>query len=329
MTLQFLSFTDRGKALADRLSHCLGGKSTRCGDGVSLQAWTEQGFREAEGLVFIGAAGIAVRAIAPFLQDKTKDPAVVVLDETGAFVIPILSGHLGGANALAELVSGLCGAAPVITTATDRSGVFPVDLWAKANNCVILEPERIKQVSARLLAGEKVWYQSDWPIEGSAPQGVFSGPEEGFRLSVHPMEDDGLHLIPRIAVLGVGCRRGTEKEALERSFQRLLVSQHLYREAFCRVCTIDLKNDEPGLLSFCKENSWELISYSSDELNAVNGTFTASGFVLKTVGVDNVCERSAVLGSRGDLLCTKQATDGVTMAVALQPFHPTWRWQRG
>lgn len=329
MKLQFLSFTDRGEALAERLAHSMGGAATRCGRGISLHEWTERGFLEADGLVFIGAVGIAVRAVAPFLKSKAKDPAVVVLDETGTFAIPVLSGHLGGANELAERAAALCGATPVITTATDRNGVFPVDLWAKANNCVILNPERIKRISSRLLAGGQVPYQSDWPIAGASPHGIISGPGDGFRVSVRSTDGPGLRLVPQIAVLGVGCRRGTEKEALEESFERLIAAQKLSREAFFRVCTIDRKKDEPGLLAFCQANNWELIAYSSDELNAVRGTFSSSDFVRKTVGVDNVCERSAVLGSKGKLLCAKQAANGVTMAVALRPFHPSWRWRYG
>lgn len=101
----------------------------------------------------MGAVGIAVRAIAPHCKSKATDPAVVVLDECGRFAVPLLSGHLGGANALARALAEACGAIPVITTATDANGVFAVDEWAKAQGCAVLEPERIKLVSGALLAG--------------------------------------------------------------------------------------------------------------------------------------------------------------------------------
>ena len=97
-----------------------------------------------DALIFVGAVGIAVRAIAPHCRNKAVDPAVVVLDECGHFAVPILSGHLGGANDLARALAAVCGAVPVITTATDANGVFAVDAWARHQNCAVLEPGRIK-----------------------------------------------------------------------------------------------------------------------------------------------------------------------------------------
>ena len=110
----------------------LPGSVSRCGlGGVTLAGWTAQQFAAADALVFVGAAGIAVRAIAPHCQSKATDPAVVVLDECGRFAVPLLSGHLGGANDLACRLGAACGAVPVITTATDANGLFAVDEWAK------------------------------------------------------------------------------------------------------------------------------------------------------------------------------------------------------
>ena len=97
----------------------------------SLQEWTGNQFETREGLIFIGAAGIAVRAIAPWVKDKRTDPAVVVIDDSGRFSISLLSGHLGGANGLAEETAKLTGGIPVITTATDIHGRFAVDNFAK------------------------------------------------------------------------------------------------------------------------------------------------------------------------------------------------------
>lgn len=97
---------------------------------------------------------------------------MVVLDECGHFAVPILSGHLGGANDLARALAAVCGAVPVITTATDANGVFAVDAWARHQNCAVLEPGRIKRVSSRLLAGGLVRYRSEFPIAGQAPAGV-------------------------------------------------------------------------------------------------------------------------------------------------------------
>ena len=154
MSRAYLAFTEKGMALAHRLARALPGSVSRCGaGGVRLAEWTSTQFAQADALIFVGAVGIAVRAIAPHCKSKATDPAVVVLDECGRFSVPLLSGHLGGANALARALAEACGAIPVITTATDANGVFAVDEWAKAQGCAVLEPERIKLVSGALLAG--------------------------------------------------------------------------------------------------------------------------------------------------------------------------------
>ena len=125
MTLAFAAFTRRGENLARRLAEQFGGSVTRIDKENHLPVWTAQQFSEKEGLVFVGAVGIAVRAIAPHLRHKTTDPAVVAVDEGGRFAIPLVSGHLGGANALARAIAACLGAIPVITTATEgkRPGV--------------------------------------------------------------------------------------------------------------------------------------------------------------------------------------------------------------
>ena len=139
MTCAYLAFTDTGLALAKRLAAALPGSVARCGqDGTSLAEWTGVQFVQSDALIFVGAAGIAVRAIAPHCKSKTTDPAVVVVDECGRFAVPILSGHLGGANDLARTIAAVCGAVPVITTATDAHGIFAVDEWAKHQNCTVL-----------------------------------------------------------------------------------------------------------------------------------------------------------------------------------------------
>ena len=120
----------------------------------SCGKWTGEQFETADSIIFIGAAGIAVRSIAPFIQSKKKDPAVLVVDELGKFVISLLSGHLGGANELACLAADILQAIHVVTTATDLEGKFAVDVFAKKNNCHIFRMKEAKEVSAALLAGE-------------------------------------------------------------------------------------------------------------------------------------------------------------------------------
>lgn len=137
--------------------------------GTSLKRFAQQAMVDCDLIVFVGATGIAVRAAAPYLMGKAYDPAVIVIDEQGKFVIPLLSGHLGGANEIAKTLAEGLQAVPVLTTATDGRQVFAVDTWAKAHSCAVLEPHYIKYVSGALLRGENVGVRSDFPIDGCCP----------------------------------------------------------------------------------------------------------------------------------------------------------------
>lgn len=327
--LAFLSFTERGFALAERLCAALGGAAscTRRKPGLTLAGWTAEMWPEKRALVYVGAAGIAVRAIAPHLRSKATDPAVVAVDELGRFVIPLASGHLGGGNDLAREIAAVCGGTAVITTATDLNGVFAVDEWARRQNCVVARPRAIKRVSGKLLAGETVRVRSAFPIEGTPPPGVVLTDGDGADVWVDIRRRPALWLPPRALVLGVGCRRGTAVETLEARFDRLFQEQDLCPEAVCAAATISLKADEPGLLAFCERRGWPLRAFTAEELRRVPGDFTASAFVEARTGVDNVCERAAVLASGGDLLVPKDAGDGVTFALAQRPVRLDWMWR--
>lgn len=329
MTLRLLAFTDRGLALARTLAGALDGEASRCGAPLSLAEWTAGGFSQADALVFVGAAGIAVRAIAPHVRHKARDPAVVVVDEAGRFAIPILSGHLGGANDLARSIAARLGGTAVITTATDVRGLFAVDEWARRQGCRVQNPEAIVRFSAKVLSGGTAGIYSPWPIRGQPPEGAAPALEENCdaALTLRRESGDVLRLVPAIAVLGAGCRRGTSLRALEWAFAELLEEGGLNSLAFCKVCSIDLKREEPGLLAFCERRGLPLETFSAEELRNVEGDFSPSDFVRSVTGVDNVCERAAVLGSGGALIVKKQAGEGVTMAAALAPFSPDWRWR--
>ena len=136
---------------------------------TSLPRFAQQAMVDCDLIVFVGAAGIAVRAAAPYLAGKAYDPAVVVIDEQGRFVIPLLSGHLGGANELAGRLAEGLGATAVITTATDGRAVFAVDSWAKSHECVVFDPENIKYISGALLRGDTVGLRSAFPVDGLLP----------------------------------------------------------------------------------------------------------------------------------------------------------------
>lgn len=317
MNIGVLAFSDRGMELAERLKCGLSEHEVnpeRCESG-GLYTWAEAHFAAQDALIFVSSCGIAVRAIAPLVRSKCADPAVVVVDETGRFAVSLLSGHLGGANALADRIAQVLGAVSVVTTATDRNGLFAVDVWAKEKGMTIDNPEKIKLVSGKLVNGQTVGVKSDFPLRGGLPKGLErteNAPD--LEISVNPTSD-GLRLIPRIVTLGIGCRKGTAVEAIRQAVEALPI--HL--AAIRQVCSIDLKAQEPGLLAFCRELGVPLVTYSAEELLNVEGNFTGSEFVRSVTGVDNVCERSAVLGG-GALWIPKTAANGVTVAAAIADY---------
>lgn len=344
MKLAYLAFSDKGYELAKKLAEELGGTAFRSGQDQSLAEWTKEHFASEEGLVFVGAAGIAVRAISPFVADKSTDPAVVVIDEKALNVIPILSGHLGGANDLARRIADVTGAGCVITTATDINGVFAVDEWSKRQGCALIEKERIVRVSGALLGGRKVTVKSRWDIDGEVPEGIeviggaegcgTDGEKADVTLDAFSRDEDTLHIVPKICVLGIGCRKGTKKEAIELLLEKLREETGLLTESVCGVASIDIKKEEEGLLEFCADHGWDIDFYSSDELTEVPGDFSGSEMVKSVTGVDNVCERSAALKAgadcgpaAGSIVVKKMAENGVTMAVAMKEYRPDWEWK--
>lgn len=294
-----------------------------------LSTQTERWMRQMDGIVFVGAVGIAVRSIAPFLTSKAKDPAVLVLDEEGAFCIPLLSGHLGGANAFAEWLSGQIGAVPVITTATDRKRRFAVDLFAKENGLKLSDLKLAKEISAALLAGERIPVYCEKELPQVLPEGLYRCEDlaqetarPGIYIGIKVCrEEQVLSLIPAVVTVGIGCRRGAKKEQINSCMCAVCEAAGIRKEAVGQVASIDLKAKEAGILRWCEEMDLPFVTYPADVLKKVDGKFSASAFVEKTTGVDNVCERSALLANGGNLIQKKIATDGVTAALAVKEWR--------
>ncbi len=313
MVIKAVYFTQAGYLLAQKLQDKGLALTAYDGKDGRYRIFVKENFAKGEKLLFIGAVGIAVRAIAPYICSKDKDPAVVVVDDKGQYAIPLLSGHLGGANRLAqEIAAALLGNA-VITTATDIHGVFAADEWAAKQGMPVRNIEHIKHVSSKLLRGERVCLHTDEAELSLLPKGVvLKQPSEIYIGTSLTKGQKKLHVVPKCCVLGVGCRKGIDAKEIEDLFAE--VCKEVCEEAFYAVASIDLKKEEAGLLAFCEKHKLGLYTFSALELQEVPGQFSASDFVKKTTGVDNVCERSAVKMT-GKLLLQKQSQNGVTMAV--------------
>jgi len=292
-----------------------------------LKAIVREVFASCSLLVFIGACGIAVRAIAPFVQDKQMDPAVICMDEVGAHVIPILSGHIGGANHWTHKIADAIGAQAVITTATDLNGLLAIDQWAVDHNLYIGELKVAKKISALLLEGRTVGMDSDFEVTGNIPANIRPTRESsvGFCISLDDKRmpyETTLHLVPRIVYLGIGCRRGISLEAIEKLVLDVLKKENISFQAIAGIASIDLKCKETGLVNFAAKYKLPLVFFSGQELDNIPGQFTGSDFVKQTTGVNNVCERAAVLLSdHGKIMVKKTICNGVAIALA----QKAWR----
>lgn len=181
MKTEIIAFSEKGYKLGLKLAekyNCnVACCSKKAAENLKLEfknhnEWVKENFNSCDSLIFIGALGIAVRAIAGYIKSKLSDPAVIVIDELGKFTIPLLSGHVGGANKIAAEIADYIGSVPVITTATDINHVFSVDSWAVSQNLKIKKSYMIKEVSSKVLNGEKIIIKSDIPVEGKTPQNV-------------------------------------------------------------------------------------------------------------------------------------------------------------
>lgn len=301
----------------------------------SLGEWTERQFGQADGLIYIGAAGIAVRAIAPFLQDKLTDPAVVVVDELGRYAISLLSGHVGGANELTGMVAEICGAEPVITTATDVNKKTAIDVWAVRHGLKITDREMAKKISAALLEEKTVGFFSDFFTDEPVPEGYIAGKicDENVWVTVRekPLSGDALwkayseagrvlRLVPQALVVGIGCRKGMAAEKIREVSEQVLSEANLEKCAVEKLASIDLKKEEEGICLLAKEWKVPFLTFSAAELEQIRDNVEESGFVRKVTGTGNVCERAALLaaGDGAKLVVRKHAQNGITVAVAVR-----------
>lgn len=375
MRVSIISFTEKGMALSVKLAERLKGQQirlyTKCSragsEGVALfieedlKHWAGRQMEERNGLVFIGACGIAVRAIAPHIGDKLHDSPVLVIDENGQYVIPILSGHVGGANELAAVFAEKLNALPVITTATDIRNVFAADIFARKNRLFIVNKDGIAKVSSKLLAGETITIsiepghlETGGSLETSGglrepealgkpgfPKGA-AFPEkpslpEGILLTEYPpvhradivvtsdknAENGTLVLRPREYVIGIGCRRGKEAEKIHPFITKVLKELDISVEQADALASVDLKSQEEGLLSWSRKEGIPFITYTPEELKTIEEPVRPSEFVKQVTGVDNVCERAALkaAGPGGKLIYEKHAEDGMTIAIARRKWR--------
>ena len=336
-----MAFTSKGYALAEKIAGILfdAGFNTSAHRVSALKEFVRTVYKKGNILIFVGSAGIAVRGIAGLIKDKTTDPAVIVIDELGRYVIPILSGHIGGANRFAEKLSGLIHAEPVITTATDINKIFSVDAYAVQNRYTVANPEYIKYISGALLDGQEVGLHTPFEISGKLPDNIVLKSNGNVGISIDKIDKidkndkndtnnsiapfaKTLKLIPKCFHVGIGAKRNIRYDVLHDYFLETLSKESIPISCVGSVSSIDLKKDEEAIVKLAETYDIDFLTYSAGQLKIYEHLFGQSDFVRKTTGVGNVCETAAYLSSgKGDIIAEKRAGNGMTIAIAKE----VWR----
>lgn len=300
-------------------------------------ALTKEIFSRYEGLLYIMASGIAVRAIAPYVVSKASDPAVLVMDECGKHCISLLSGHLGGANAWCREAAAAAGADPVITTATDMHGRVAPDEAARLLHMRVEPLDALKLVNSAIAEGSSFLWMVDPAADGAgsiikrltalgiAPvlyheyakmDGVAAAAVVSEKNLSLPMPH--VYLRPKNLFVGIGCKRGTPEELIAEAFYGAVKKAGAYPYQVKSLASVDVKKDERGLLDFADHMGLPLHFYSAEELRKVGEVrhVDISLFVEKTIGVGNVCETAAHREAlRGRTLLKKTKFESVTAAI--------------
>ena len=290
-----------------------------------LDTAAKQAMEECDGIIFISSTGIAVRAIAPYIQCKDKDPGVVVVDLSCRYVINILSGHLGGGNELTLKVAEILGAEPVITTATDRMNIIGPDMLAKNNDLIISDMKMAKEIAALLVDNKIVGIKDDYNLiqmsKGYERIDVVKENSIWITNKIKSAEDDEnidyskvLKLIKQDIVLGIGCRRNTPFEKLKKFIEESLIKYNIHKQAVNKIVSVDVKKDEQGIIELAEYLGCPFITFTREEIKSVQDKYEGSPFVLKTLGITGVCEPSVDLAG-AQIIEGKIKHEGMTLAI--------------
>lgn len=284
-------------------------------------------WKDYEALVFIAATGIAVRIISPLLEGKTKDPAVIVIDDLGRFTISLLSGHLGGANKLAEEISKLIGSTPIITTATDSRGIESIDLFAMKNDYYIEDMASVTRIVAMMVNGKKIgiYTEDDKIIDYDNIRlikdldRIHESIEAAIIISskdkIKDIEIPYTLLRPKNINIGIGCRKGISGSHMIKAISTKLEELNLSERSIKSLGTVEIKKDEKGIIDTAKHFKLPLKIFSIEDIRQVEDKFTKSEFVKKSIGLYSVAEPVAYLLG-GQIISGKSKHDGMTISIS-------------
>ena len=298
-------------------------------------------WQQFDAFIFIGAMGICVRTIAPYIKDKHEDPAVLCVDSLGVNVISVLSGHVGGANELTRQVAAILGADPVITTLSDNAGLWALDTFEKRfgwslagdenlNACIFAFVNR-KPTALLLEVRDKGtdYLEKTLPQHVTLIHDISQADPEKYRLLIMvtpfareaPFGMLNLHFVPMVGTIGFGLAHHPDDYKFIKSQMDSLLSQQGILPCACRYCTIDVKADEPFVHLLREQDHEEVVFFTAEQLAAVEVP-NPSDTVKKHVGTPSVCEAAAILGSNhGKLIVPKIKGKNFTVALAIDHQH--------
>lgn len=331
MKIACFSFSDMGSLLGEQLTNVSNNKYTidhfrnaSVDGGIKMlltNAWANY-----DGLIFISATGIAIRLINPFIENKTKDPAVIVVDDLGRYAISLLSGHIGGANDLANYIAEKLNALPIITTASDSRGIESIDLFAKTNDYYMEDMNSITTITSMMVNGKKIGFYS----EGDK---VIKYHNLVIIEDLNDLEEDieGLILVtsnilnninipntflrPQNINIGIGCRKGIEGSRIIEALENSLNKVNLSWKSIKSVGTVEVKKDEAGIIEAAKFFNCPLKIFTVEDIKEVEDMFEKSQFVKDTIGVFSVSEPVAYLLG-GELITRKLKHNGITISIS-------------
>jgi len=319
MKCAVISFTDAGERMAKTISQRIPKKDIYSNKEYPAGVKYEIGaiFEEYNRIVFVCAVGIAVRLIAPYIKDKTRDPAVVVVDDLGRYAISLLSGHLGGANDLAREIAEAIGAPAVITTASEGRGIEAVDMFAQRCGLVIENMEDAKTITSIMVNGGTLRVISEINQQINYPRISDTGYDGClFITSRTAISCDQPYCVlrPKNLTVGVGCRKGKSKDDILNAIYTVFKENDLSIKSIDCLASIDLKKEEQGLIQACEELGCDFKTFTKEQINSVQQSFAGSPFVKGAVGVGCVCEPCTYLASV-EIIVGKRSLDGVTVSV--------------
>ena len=333
MKVAIVSVSDKGKNLAISIKEKLNNDSTIIKADLfhkNVKKYLKIAFYEYDAVIAVMASGILIRSIAPYIESKTSDPAVLNIDDNGNFVISTLSGHLGGANSLTNKIAELIGATPVITTSSDINNRLGIDVLARDLYLSIDRPREILFFNKAILEGHEITLTSkskkEYLIEYLRNNTLeidvcfnYSDDVDDDEIRVS-LDGHELILKEKKMVVGIGCRRGKECEKIYEGLKKSLNDINIDKSRINQLTSAEIKKDEKGILELSEKLDIPVSFIEIEKLKLFESNdVQKSDFVKSKFGIYGVCEPSALImaGFDSKLIYKKTSYDGVTIAIAV------------